>query len=162
MKEVIQLITRLMNLVIGALDQVETQMTRLDGRISSIESRPAAVVSSPASPQGLPSAGIPSPPTPQGGGVAEELRSAVTSSPPGGGLPGMPGEAPSGFGAPPTSGPVVEGGWEPGFQGLDKAPEPAPPPAGGPGGSGLGIRSALQNELKDAFKRLKSSMDEED
>ncbi len=158
MKEVIQLITRLMNLVIGALDQVETQMTRLEGRIGSIESRPAAVVSSP----GHPSAGIPSPPSPQGGGVAEELRSAVTKSPPGGSLPGMPGEAPSGYGAPPASGPVVEGGWEAGFQGLAKAPEPAPPPAGGPGGSGLGIRSALQNELKDAFKRLKSSMDEED
>jgi hypothetical protein len=164
MKEVIQLITRLMNLVIGALDQVEQQMNRIDGRIRSIESRPVAPMSTPTpAPGGMPGHSGGAPAGPSGpGGVAEELRSAVAArgtpgGPPGAGIPG------AGMPAAPAEASPAGGGWQPGFQGLT-TPTPAAEPAGGPGpvGGGMGIRAALQNELKDAFKKLKSSMDAEE
>ncbi len=154
MKEVVRLITRLMNLVIGALDQVEQQMNRLEGRIRSIESRPmtagapASMPISAPSPSKVPASGE--------GGIQAELRSAISQR------SGTPSELPS---VPITAPgePVVTGDWQPGFQGFTKAPSDAEggleaaPPTGG-----LGIRAALQDELKQAFKKLKSSMETEE
>ena len=121
MKEVIQLITRLMNLVIGALDQVEQQINRLGGRIGAVESRAAASAATPLGTgpiPGTPGTG-PIPGTPGGmesgeGGIQDELRSAIAQR------PGTSGDLPSAPIAAPTAaaGPGGGVGWQPGFDGL--------------------------------------------
>lgn len=158
LKEVVRLITRLMNLVIGALDQVEQQMNRIEGRISSIESRPMTAPMTAGAPASMPiSAPGPSKVPASGeGGIEAELRSAIAQR------SGAPSELPS---APITAPgePVVTGDWQPGFQGFTKPPsDPAGGPEAAPPTGGLGIRAALQDELKQAFKKLKSSMETEE
>lgn len=156
MKEVVRLITRLMNLVIGALDQVEQQMNRLEGRIRSIESHPMTVGAPASMPISVPRPSPSSVPESGEGGIKAELRSAIAQR------SGAPSELPSSP-IPAHGEPVVTGDWQPGFEGFTKAP---PDAAGGPEAApptgGLGIRAALQDELKQAFKKLKSSMETEE
>lgn len=156
MKEVVRLITRLMNLVIGALDQVEQQMNRLEGRIRSIESRPMTAGAPVSMPISAPSPDPTKVPASGEVGIEAELRSAIAQR----------SGAPSGLPSAPIADhgePVVTGDWRPGFEGFTKAP---PDAAGGPEAApptgGLGIRAALQDELKQAFKKLKSSMETEE
>jgi hypothetical protein len=121
----------------------ETQLKSLDTKIQNIARAPpqASAPSMPSSPglappssPGLPSATAPGLPPPPAGG---------------GGLPPLPGLSP-----PPSS-----GGGPPG----------SPPGPGGPGGAPgsdtgnpLMVRAQLQNELAEAFKKIRANLKEDE
>lgn len=108
-----------------------------------------------------------SPPPPPGGSAPSAPSSSGLPPLPGSGgsLPSFPSQSPQGSSGPPAAAgaPPGGGGYQSSWQppgGITKAPPPrtsAPPPT-----SGLGLQSQLKNELAEAFKRIRKTIDDEE
>ncbi len=173
-----ELVEKLMELVITAMGEIETRFSTVEERLTNLaRAGPPAVAPSVAAPSAPPLGGVPPPasispppapggfpappPTPGGlpappaaGSLQSDLSSAIEKRQTPGGMPPPPAPMPGGVHPPPAPGGAPAGGG--GFLAPPPAQAPAPAPSGG-----LGLQAALKSELAEAFKKIRSNLDEE-